>query len=154
MPTPQSDWGRKTSPFPLVLLMVWTAAAQAPQPAQRRPDSPPPLQIAGRAVEATLTAVTEKTLRLSISPLDNSGTPVLVPNEPVIIKRNWVDPVLRLRSITGQQTVKAGGLVVTVVPDTLVFRIADSNGRVIQELCVEKESGTLRFALGQGPLLV
>lgn len=136
----------------LLLGLTPTLLAQT-QDRNPRPDTRPLLEIRGRPVEAALTVVSERTLRVSVSPLDGNGTPVPLADEPVLIKRDWPAPVFRLRSVTGEQTIKAGSFQVTVTPEPLQFVIRGKDNRVVQELRVDKSTGSLSFRLGDDPIL-
>jgi alpha-glucosidase (family GH31 glycosyl hydrolase) len=49
--------------------------------------------------------------------------------------------------------VRVGGLDVRVNHDPLTITVSDPDGRVVQEIAVDRDSGALTFALGDGPLL-
>ncbi|MGH9719551.1 MAG: TIM-barrel domain-containing protein [Bryobacteraceae bacterium] len=135
----------------LTLLLTVTLCAQdqdprAPTPGRRA------LQVASRPVELSITPVTDHTVRISLAPLDASGTPAVLRDEPVLVKRTWNPPVLRLRSMAPPQKVKAGRLSLSVNADPLSIRIQGAGGRVIQDLRINQETGSVSFSLGDGPI--
>jgi alpha-glucosidase (family GH31 glycosyl hydrolase) len=135
----------------LSVSMMTPVLAQAPQQQQqRRTPGAAALEIAGQPVEVTITPVSERTLRFSISPVDASGAAMPAPDEPAIVAQKWPAPALRLRSAVGPQSLKAGSFKVVVTAEPLMFRVENSSGRVIQELRIA-DNGALTF-VALGPL--
>jgi len=118
-----------------------------------RPETRPLLEVRGNPVEAALTVVSDRTLRISVSPLDGNGTPVPLADEPVLVKRDWPAATFQLRSLTAEQIIKIGSFQVTVIPEPLRFVIRGADNQVVQELRVDKSTGSLNFRLGDGPIL-
>jgi len=132
-----------------VIVLALLAASAFSQ----RPQGPAPLRIEGHEVEATVTAVDARTLRVSVSPLDALGAPLPLPDDPALVKRSWPAPALRLRSVTGEQKINVGRFQVIVTPEPLRFRIQREDGRPVQDLRVDPQTGGLTFWLGNGPIL-
>ncbi len=126
--------------------------AQAPD-RHPRPDTRPLLEIRGRPVEAALTVVSERALRVSVSPLEGNGVAAPLADEPALVKRDWPAAAFRLRSVTAEQTIKVAGFQVTVTPEPLQFVIRGKDNQVVQELRLDKSTGSLSFRLGDGPIL-
>jgi alpha-glucosidase/alpha-D-xyloside xylohydrolase len=120
---------------------------------QQTPQGPAPLRVAGRDVEATVTVVDARTLRVSVSPLDTAGVPLALPDGPALVSRTWPGPALRLRSVTGEQKIALGRFRVLVTPEPLRFRIQREDGREVQDLRVDAQTGAFAFSLGTGPIL-
>jgi hypothetical protein len=58
------------------------------------------IEIAGRPIEVTITAITPQTVRVTIHPIEN-GQPVPVPRDGALIQADWSEPALRWRPIAG-----------------------------------------------------
>ncbi len=132
-----------------LLLAACLLAAQEPQALSVRPV---PLTVAGRTVEVSVAAAGERAVRIAISPLDSTGTPQALRDEPILTRRSWPSPVLRLRSAAPPRKVQAGGLIVAVSADPLAFRFEGADGRLIQEIRVDRDSGAVTFAIGSAPI--
>jgi alpha-glucosidase (family GH31 glycosyl hydrolase) len=107
-----------------------------------------PLEVAGRAVEITLTPVGENLLRITACP--PGAQP---PERPAFAGRRWPAPAARIRSLAGKRTIAAGRFRVEVSSNPLRFRIRLQNGRAVQDLGVDAATGALSFSLGDGPIL-
>lgn len=146
--------------FVAVLTLSLTAAAPspaAPDPAQARAGAAaraggqPPLTLAGRRAELMLVAVSPQTVRISLAPLSADGSTVALEDEPVLVKRSWPAPALKLRSLPAPQRVKVGRLQVTVSPNPLVVKV-EREGVLVQELRFESDTGAFTFSLGDGSI--
>jgi len=126
-------------------------AAQQQSPPLRSA-RPLPLTVGERSVEISVTPAGERMARIAISPLDPTGTPQPLKDEPALQKRSWPAPVLRLRSLASPRKAQAGGMNVTVSSDPLAFRFERQDGRLIQEIRVDRQSGALLFAIDEVPL--
>lgn len=110
--------------------------------------------VAGQPVEIVVTPASPVTARITIVPLVN-GAPAGRMNGS-LVNRLWPAPAARLRSISGSSVVRCGDLRVAV--DGLerpAFRIAiaTANGRAVQQLGIDRQTGGLTFALGDRPIL-
>ena len=113
------------------------------------PATPPPaLKVAGRPVELSLTAISAHTVRITVAPLDLYRTPQPVVEDPVLVPRLWPAPTLRLRSVLPAETVRVGGMEVTVNPETLSLRLARGNGSDFQEIGINPNDGSVSFRIG------
>src|SRR5262249_38938293 len=132
---------------------VWlTLMAGAPLAAQERTKAVA-LTLAGRPVELSVSSVSEHTARMAILPLDAAGTTAPLTDDPVLPKRAWPSPVVRVRSaVGGPVRVKAGGVAVTISTDPLAIRFARDDGRQIQDLRIDRQSGAITFDVGASPV--
>jgi alpha-glucosidase/alpha-D-xyloside xylohydrolase len=130
----------------MVSFLICLLLAQDPAPKAA------PLTVAGRAVELSITPVTDQTVRIVISPLDAAGTPAPAKDEPVLTSRRWPASVLRLRSAARPVTARAGRFTITAGLEPLAVRVEGEGGRLIQHLRVDRETGTLSFAAGTAPI--
>src|ERR1017187_6290141 len=116
------------------------------------PATPPPaLKVAGRPVELSLTAISAHTVRITVAPLDLYRTPQPVVEDPVLVPRLWPAPTLRLRSVLPAETVRVGGMEVSVNPEGLSLRLARGNGSDFQEIGINPNDGSVSFRVGTEP---
>ena len=111
-----------------------------------------PLRLAGRDCEIQIAPVSESTLRLSILPLKD-GQAVPVPSNGCLVRESWASPVARLRGRVRAQEIRCGKLRVQIEPDPLAFSFLTSDGKVVQQLAEDRESGAFSFTTGDSPLL-
>jgi alpha-glucosidase/alpha-D-xyloside xylohydrolase len=120
--------------------------------AEARPPQQLPIELAGTPVELTVTPVSEKTVRISLAPLDESAAAQPLKDEPVIVKRAWAAPALRQRFAGKPQTAQVGGLTVSVSASPLAFEIKRADGSVAQALSIDSLTGEVTFKIGDRPL--
>jgi glycosyl hydrolase family 31 len=113
---------------------------------------PPALQIAGRPVQLSLTAISAHTVQITVAPLDLYRTPQPVPDDPVLVSRVWPAPAFRLRSVLPAETVRVGGMQVTVTPESLKLSFARSSGGQFQQIAIDPKDGSVSFHIGSEPL--
>jgi len=111
-----------------------------------------PIQIAGRDVEISLTTVAAKIVRISVLPLEN-GKPQPITQEGTLLEQEWPKPVARISSFGAEQTIRSGDLRVKLQPEPLTFSIESRDGVLIQQLRVDKQTGSLSFNTGDKPIL-
>ena len=110
------------------------------------------LELTGKPVEVAVTPVTSQTVRITIHPIENAQLkPVL--KDGALVKDDFGKPAASLRTVTGVRTVKCGDLSIKVSADPTTIRVEGQDGRVIQELRVDAESGNLTFRVGDTPVL-
>ena len=110
-----------------------------------------PLRIAGRDVEVAVTPIGERTVRISVVAV--VGRPEPIPDDGSLVKADWGSPVARLTSLPRERTIRCGDLRLTVSADPLTVRVEEPDGRLVQRLRVDAETGALSFLPGDGPLL-
>jgi hypothetical protein len=111
-----------------------------------------PLEIAGKPVEVTLTAVSPHTVRITIQPLEN-GQPKPVLRDGALVKEDFAQPAARVRVLGGARSVKCGGLTVKLTRDPFTIRVEGQGGRPIQQLQPDPATGKLTFQTGNAPVL-
>ena len=109
-------------------------------------------QFAGQDVEIQVAPVSEHTLRLSILPI-KAGKPVSLSGDGSLTQHSWGTPVLTLGGQTPAAAARCGNFKVAVSTDPLAFTIATADGKAVQRLRVEQESGIVAFETGDSPLL-
>ena len=114
----------------------------------------PPLVVAGKRVEIAATKVTDRTVRIRIRPIDESGIAQPSRESPILVKRDWPEPVYVSRSRAPQwsREVQVGNLSLSVRPFPLTIRIEGPQADQRQEIQIDEASGSLSFTLGDRPI--
>ncbi len=115
-----------------------------------------PLRIAGRQVEIVVAPIAPWTVRVSVVPVQ-PGQPAPIPDDGSLIDRHERD-----RSIIGRRVDREGDPVVvtvggegrvTISHKPLTFTIEAPDGRLIQRIRIDGETGAFTFHVGDGPVL-
>src|SRR5262249_43386420 len=110
------------------------------------------ISVAGRPVEIAVTSVSAMTARLSITPIEN-GKPQPIPMDGSLAPQTWPKPVARLTTLAREQSVRAGALLVKLSPEPLTIRVETGDGRLVQQLRLDQQTGALNFLVGDKPVL-
>src|SRR5262245_47905232 len=111
------------------------------------------IRIAGQPVEIAISSVSAVTVRLSVTPIVN-GQPQPLPHDGSLAQPTWSRDPIRLTSLTGARTISfRGGLVVKLTPDPLTIRVEAKDGRLVQQLRPDTQTGALNFMLDDKPVL-
>src|SRR5438045_853518 len=94
------------------------------QQANARPGA---IRFAGRDAELTITGVSDRTVRLTLAPVD--GAPGLDAS-PVLVPRTWPAPALRLTELRAEQNLMVGDQRVSIMPDPLTVEIRSKEGKL------------------------
>jgi alpha-glucosidase (family GH31 glycosyl hydrolase) len=123
------------------------AFIQTPKPAASKP-----LTIAGRPVELALSPIGSHIIRVSIVPIEAAQPAAIVSNGSLIIA-DKEPPALRQSDITEPRQVPCGEAQVAVTTDPLAIRVEGKDGRLIQQLRIDTNTGAVTFHLGDAPVL-
>lgn len=107
------------------------------------------IMAAGQPAELVVRAAGERSVRLTLVPIDRRG---FLPDNPALADRQYPEPALRLREMTKPVSATIGALRVEVTPQPLTVIVTGASGRVVQRLQFETD-GTLSFALDGQPVL-
>lgn len=110
------------------------------------------LEVRGRPVEIQITSISPNSFRLAVLPIQEDKT-ALLPEDGSLVRRDWGQPLARVRGKVVDQTIANNRLRIRVVPFPLSFTITTSSGAVLQQLKLDQETGVLRFITGDAPLL-
>ena len=111
------------------------------------------LQVTGRPVEIAVTAIDHRIVRISVVPLEE-GRARPIPSDGSLVPRDWGEPLFRLTEPGPTQPItRAGDWSLKVSTDPIAIRIESPDGRIIQEIRIDGETGAFRFHLGDGPVL-
>src|ERR1051326_3175607 len=111
-----------------------------------------PILIAGHPIEIVITPVSSDTVRLSLVPIED-GRPLPIPYDGSLIQETSRQPRARITTFTGDRSVRCGSLVVKLSPEPLTLRIQGSDRRLVQQLRVDPQTGSLSFLMGEGAVL-
>ncbi|HEV3062023.1 MAG TPA: TIM-barrel domain-containing protein [Vicinamibacterales bacterium] len=108
--------------------------------------------IAGRPAEVRITEASAVTARITVAP---EGAPLEVRGDGALVERAWPAPARRLRARARAETVRCGALALELSADPSAVRIVARarDGRVVQRLWVDAQTGALRFSIGDRPVL-
>ena len=110
------------------------------------------LRINGQPVEIAVSSVSAQTARITIVALEN-GKPKPIQYDGSLVQQTWSPPVARITTLARAQTVRCGDLVVKLSPEPLTIRIEAKDGRLVQQLRLDPQTGAMNFALGDKPVL-
>jgi alpha-glucosidase (family GH31 glycosyl hydrolase) len=112
-----------------------------------------PLRVAGQPVEVLVTPIDLRIVRVSVVPFDD-GRSRPIPDDDSLVRQDWGKPLVRLSEVGPSQSI-AGGKEwrLSVSTEPLSFRIEAPDGRLIQQIRINTETGGFTFHLGDGPVL-
>ncbi len=110
------------------------------------------IQITGKPVELSLTSVSAQTARLTIAPLEN-GKPLPIQQDGSLATQTWPAPVARITALPQERTVRCGTLSIKLSPSPLTVRVEAADGRLVQQLRLDEQTGVLNFQTGDKPIL-
>jgi alpha-glucosidase (family GH31 glycosyl hydrolase) len=91
-------------------------------------------------------------LRLSVLPI-RRGAVSNIASDGSLVNKAWGASVAKLRGGLKTQKIKCGNIEVLFSTSPLSFTITTSEGRTIQQLSIDEESGAVAFQTGDSPLL-
>jgi alpha-glucosidase/alpha-D-xyloside xylohydrolase len=110
------------------------------------------IRVAGRPVEIAVSPVSAQTVRVSVVPIEN-GRPQPIPDDGSLVQQTWRPPSVRLTTLPRARSVRCGDLIVKLSPQPLTIRVEAKDGRLVQQLRPDEQSGALNFLLGDKPVL-
>lgn len=138
-------WNRRT-----VLKKLLMAGGALMFPAQRSGASPGTATRSAE-LEIQIASVSPLTLRLSLLSVKD-GQATAIPFNGSLAHASWGAPVATLGGDWHAQVVNAGEMRVLVDPDPLAFTITNIEGKRIQRLTIDRETGVVGFETGGSPL--
>jgi alpha-glucosidase (family GH31 glycosyl hydrolase) len=110
------------------------------------------LQFAGEDCEVQLTPLSSHTIRLSILPV-KLGVTTGVASDGSLVKTSWGAPSAAIRGEVQTKTIESGNMKVLFSSTPLTFTITTLEGKTIQQLSVDEQTGVVSFQTGDSPLL-
>lgn len=92
-----------------------------------------PIQFGGVPVELTINEVTERTVRVKLSPLDEIGHSQKAPDPEALVPVRQTAK-LRVRELSREQRLRVGQLRVTIKPQPLTIDVNRPDGQLVQEV--------------------
>jgi alpha-glucosidase (family GH31 glycosyl hydrolase) len=112
-----------------------------------------PLRVAGRPVEVAITPIDDWIIRVSVIPLED-GRSRPIPDDGSLVRRDWGPPLVRLTAPGQTESITRGAQWrLTVAAEPLSIRVEAADGRLIQRIRVDSDTGAFTFHLGDGPVL-
>src|ERR1043166_6558228 len=103
------------------------------------------LMFAGRPSELVISQVSERTLRVTLSPLDEHGRPMPAPKSAVLIPFSS-KVALRTRELAAERKFRIGKLHVSIKPEPLTISVHAANGKLVQQLVFTGSDSTIYIA--------
>src|SRR5262249_40075208 len=102
-----------------------------------------PVTYWGNNAELTVSAVSDRTVRIVVAPLDEKGSPRPGAASTALVEQQ---PQLKLtrRDPAGPEDAAAGKLRVRITPDPLTITVTGPSGKVVQELALA-DDGSMTF---------
>jgi alpha-glucosidase (family GH31 glycosyl hydrolase) len=102
------------------------------------------LRIAGRVVQISVTTISANTVRLQITEQLSKA----MPDDGAVVLNSSPVAGQRIRPKSSET-----GLRVQIAHEPLTFHVTAPDGRRVQQLRIDENTGSLSFALGDGPVL-
>ena len=112
-----------------------------------------PLVYGGRNVELSVTQVSDRTVRVTLTATPSPRDGVSPNDSAVLAPQRWPEPALRASDLEGPRDVVLGPLRVRVTPVPLACELSAAEGRPVQRLEFGRHDDVVTFRLGEGPLL-
>jgi alpha-glucosidase/alpha-D-xyloside xylohydrolase len=108
--------------------------------------------IAGRPVEIAVAPVSSQTIRISLAAIEN-GRPQAIPDDGSLTLQTWGQPRARFTTLARHQVVSLDKIKVRITRDPLNLIVEEKDGRLVQQLRIDQQTGCLSFNLGDEPVL-
>jgi alpha-glucosidase (family GH31 glycosyl hydrolase) len=107
----------------------------------------------GPGIEIAVAPSGQHSVRVTVSPLGRGRT-VPVPLDGALVQpaKASAAPAAKVTPPANRQRIRCGSFNVSISTEPMTVRIDAANGRVVQQLQIDPEKGTLRFPIGDGPL--
>jgi alpha-glucosidase/alpha-D-xyloside xylohydrolase len=110
------------------------------------------IQVAGQPVELAIAAAGTRSIRISLAPIQ-AGRPAPIPSDGSLAPQDATPPGIRLTTLTQARSFVVGATRVFVSAKPLTISVEESNGRFVQRIRLDEQSGSFIFEIGDGPLL-
>src|SRR5262249_42060848 len=132
-PLPETPMTRSATGLALALLLAVTTAARAEA-----------VRYAGSPAELSVSAVSDRTVQITVAPLNDKGPPRPSPPSTVLVDQR-PDLKLRRRELHDTEEVAVGKLRVRVKVKPLTLSVRGPGDKVVQELTLAEADGSLSF---------
>ncbi|HEV8370179.1 MAG TPA: TIM-barrel domain-containing protein [Pyrinomonadaceae bacterium] len=110
-----------------------------------------PLEVFGRPVDLTISAISRYTLRIKFAAITGESEIVPASNDS-LVQSDWQGPRKQFKRIAELRDFQLGDFSIKFGSEPLSFSI-ETNGRIVQRLRIDKKTGALSFELGKSPVL-
>ncbi len=110
------------------------------------------LAMNGVPVEIAVSSLSASTVRITLQPIAE-GQPAAIPDDGVLVQREWGKTLARARVGTPLASVRAGDLTVHVASSPLAVTVEGRDGRDVQTFTFDAAAPGFTFLLPRGPLL-
>lgn len=111
------------------------------------------LKVADTACQLIITPVSDHTLRITLKPYSARDNSDHLDDSPVLVRRDWPAPLLIKTDLKIMPDLVRNNLKIQVKPEPLTITLSIFQGKIIQELVIDKATGAVHFLLGDKPLL-
>ena len=109
-------------------------------------------QIAGRQVEVTVALVSPHTVRINLLAIE-TALAKNIPDDGSLAQQAGTPRRVRFRMLARPESIRLDNLKVKLAADPLSLTVEEKNGRPVQQLRIDQQTGALTFNLGDGPVL-
>jgi len=110
------------------------------------------LRIASQQAEMQVALVSPHTLRLSLLPVREDGGVQPISESIILTPRQWPSPAAKLRSVAESRVISWGDYQLHMSGSPPQLLVESHDGRKIQQLTVNPQSGSVSFLLHQQPV--
>ena len=111
-----------------------------------------PIRFAGAPAELVISQISERTLRIELSPLDGQGHPYVGPPSTILVPLSSTEK-FRSRDLPRPREFRAGHLLVKVQPEPLSISVRRADGKLVQELSFEESTNGAMSFRSEAPVL-
>jgi alpha-glucosidase/alpha-D-xyloside xylohydrolase len=115
------------------------------------PATADPVRYWNQDAELVIDQVSDHTLHILLSPLDDKGQPRQGAPSTALVAQKYQNK-LRTRDLKGETKIAAGKLSFEIKPSPLTITIKGPDGKVVQELVIDSADGSMGFRTS-GPIL-
>ena len=132
--------------------LVFAGASVLPAPilSARGRFQDPKLELAGKPVKLTITAISAHTLRINLSPIESQPDAFPAANDS-LIQPDWAGPQRQFKQ-PEPNSFQLGNFAIKVGADPLSLEVLN-NQRTVQHFTIDSKTAALSFRIGESPLL-
>lgn len=126
----------------LIVLLFGTAQAQSGHK----------ITLVGEPAELSITPVSEFTLRISLHAVAEDSGSVPLTDGRVLAKDDFGKPIVELTELATERIESHGRLRIKISPSPLSIEVATSEGKIVQSLSFDEDTGAVSFKMDDGPV--
>jgi alpha-glucosidase/alpha-D-xyloside xylohydrolase len=102
------------------------------------------IRLGSTPAELTIASISDRTISIQLSPLDESGHPFTSPPTAVFVPNDSIER-LRIRDLPSARQITCGPLHVTIKPQPLTITITRPDGHIVQNLSFDPTTASILF---------